>query len=124
MPGPDGVTKRDHLKSVARQTKRQPKALLPRPFPHNIQYLWKWFRELSDARGYSSLGPHRIGYLDIVAWCWLFGTKPEPWELRAILQLDAEWMIVRYPQKTPQSDPAPSISSSPRRKKKGSKHHG
>lgn len=64
------------------------KAKLEREPPDQVEYLWRWFGEISLARGSSGWGPLPISYMEIDAWSRLTSTVLEPWEVDAIRRLD------------------------------------
>ncbi len=90
-PQNDGVAKRAHLESVARQTGKRPAALDGPEMPRILEYLWAWFNEISYGRGQTGFGPARLSWHDIAAWCALQRLCPENWELKALMMLDAAW---------------------------------
>lgn len=55
--------------------------------PVELEYLWNWFFEMSQARG-CGFGPNPIGFGEIAAWCQLTGTDLNPWEVSVIRRLD------------------------------------
>lgn len=91
MPAADGATKRDHLESAARQNGKVPAALHACECPPELAYLWRWFRDLSSGRGHTGFGQARLSWLDIAGWCLLTHARPESWEVRALMLLDAAW---------------------------------
>jgi hypothetical protein len=56
--------------------------------PVALTYLWEWWCELSLVRRAGMSGPEPIDYRDVEAWARLMDKKPEPYEVRALLQLD------------------------------------
>lgn len=60
--------------------------------PPLLDYLWEWFKELSLGRAAGAFEPARITWLDIKTWAELIGEAIEPWEVRAILRIDTEWV--------------------------------
>lgn len=89
---PDGVTERDHLESVERQTGRRPAALDGPDLPADGAHVWGWFLALQNARGSNGFGANPIGWLDILAWRDLTGTLVHPSEVEAIMAVDRVWM--------------------------------
>lgn len=98
---------RSHLLSVERQTRKRPKALDGPECPREIFYLLRWFNELAAGRSHNGWGPNPISWSDIAAWCSLTGTAIAPWETRALITLDSEWMIAVSQQPTAQPNNAP-----------------
>ncbi|MDD1627270.1 MAG: hypothetical protein LUQ26_07325 [Methylococcaceae bacterium] len=87
----DGVSLRTHLEKVYQTTGILPEELrlnLPEPFT----YLWDFFLQLHCARGSNGFGPASINYHDILAWQTVTETQLKPFELRAILAMDIEYM--------------------------------
>lgn len=60
--------------------------------PEAGERVWKWYWELSAARGHSGSGALPIGFGEIKAWAELTGTCPSPWEVQAIRSLDREYL--------------------------------
>lgn len=63
--------------------------------PAECVHLWRWFVELSAARGSNGWGPNPISYLDIEAWSRLTRTIINPAEVRAIIALDQAFLTER-----------------------------
>lgn len=60
--------------------------------PESVAYLWAYFWELSRARSNNGFGPLALQYSDIEAWTRLTRQKLDPWELNAIVSLDALYL--------------------------------
>ena len=89
----DGVTEREHLEQVERQTKRRPEALEPpTSFPQLMSHVWSAFCVLSNSRTAGFSGPNPITYEEIKAWKELTETPIAPWEIEAIKSLDTVYM--------------------------------
>ncbi len=58
--------------------------------PPCAEHLWAWFTDLSRPRGNNGFGMTHIGWGDIVAWLELSGISLAPWEMTALIRLDAE----------------------------------
>ena len=58
------------------------------PMPESCAHIWRWFIELSAARGSNGWGPNAIRYTDIAAWSALTRTIIQPMEVRVVLHLD------------------------------------
>lgn len=54
-----------------------------------ITYLRGWFIELARTRGWSMTGPNPLTYENIESWARLTGRSPEPYEVEALLEIDA-----------------------------------
>lgn len=55
--------------------------------------MWGWFLDLARCRQYGGMGsPMPIGYRDIAAWREITGAEPEPWELKALFDIDGVWL--------------------------------
>jgi hypothetical protein len=57
-----------------------------------IQYLWWFFCELSNSRGYSEAGPMSISFMEIDAWARLTRMDPTAWEISVIKQIDRAFL--------------------------------
>lgn len=100
----DGTTERENLESVERQTGRRLARLDGPPLPDEGEHVWRWFLELSTARGSSGFGPNPISYPDIAAWAALTGTLLRPGEVRAICMLDNVYMTDQSEQAAASSE--------------------
>lgn len=57
-------------------------------FPDAIEYLWRWFQEISLGLPVSGFGPPVVTWEALRAWQDLAGVgRIEPWEARALVQL-------------------------------------
>lgn len=79
----------DHLASVARQLGRP--MPVPPPLPPEVRHLWQTFLELHRTRP-SGFGASAIPYAEIDAWSRLKRLPLDPWEVDAVVELDAAWM--------------------------------
>lgn len=94
-PDQNGVTEREHLEQVERQTGRRVEALEPpTQFPQALSHVWSAFIALSNSRGSGFSGPSPITYEQIKAWKELTETPVVPWEVDAIKRLDTVYMGV------------------------------
>lgn len=90
-----GITEREHLQQVERQTGFTPKALEnPTEFPMLLMYIWSAFCSLNSARtsGFSGLNP--ITYTELKAWKELTETPLKAWDIQAIKRLDQMFIRV------------------------------
>jgi hypothetical protein len=62
------------------------------PCPAAVMHLWLWWAELARGRRVGGFGPEPFGWSDIEAWARLTGSLPRPSEVRALLDLDREWL--------------------------------
>lgn len=60
--------------------------------PRNGIHVWAWFLELHQARGGNGFGPSPISFRDLRDWTEMTRTRPEPWEVRAILKIDQAYL--------------------------------
>jgi hypothetical protein len=94
-PDKDGITEREHLEQVERQTGRRLEALEPpTPFPMLMEHVWSAFINLSNSRTTGFSGPNPITYEQIKAWKELTETPIDPWEIQAVIRLDRVYMGV------------------------------
>lgn len=94
-PDKDGITEREHLEQVERQTGRRLEALEPpTPFPMLLEHVWSVFIVLSNSRTTGFSGPNPITYEQIKAWKELTETPIDPWEIQAVIRLDRVYMGV------------------------------
>jgi len=94
IPDKDGVTERQHLQEVERQSGRTPLALQGPEFPELLEYVWAAFLLLNHTRGQGFSGPLPISYQEIIAWQQLTNESLLPWEVDAIKRLDAVYLRV------------------------------
>lgn len=97
-PQADGSTLRESLESVERQTGKRPARLIGPALPDEAAHIWGWFVALSNQRGSSGFGIEPLRWLDIWAWSSLSGTLAFPWEIDAIVRIDAIYRKVRAEQ--------------------------
>jgi hypothetical protein len=64
-------------------------ALRMPPFPDTLMYLWKWFLELHGRSGAHMSGINPMSYSEIADWARLTDQHPEPYEVRALIELDS-----------------------------------
>lgn len=87
-----GITKREHLLSVERQTGKRPAGLDGPECPAELRYLIEWFIELSVFRRAGFAAPERISPLDIAGYALLTGQWPKRWETQALAKLDIAFL--------------------------------
>jgi len=94
IPDKDGITERQHLEQVERQSGHTPLALQGKEFPELLEYVWTAFLLLNQGRGQGFNGPLPLGFQDILAWQQLTNTYLLPWEVSTIKRLDAVYLRV------------------------------
>jgi hypothetical protein len=77
---------------VQRQTGQTPPQLIPVDMPDCLYYLWLWFIELSNGRGYSEMGAQPLNYSEIKAWADLTHSDPTAWEISVIKSIDRTFL--------------------------------
>jgi hypothetical protein len=91
----DGISEREHLEQVERQTGRRPEALEPpTDFPMLLGHVWSAFLTLSNRRTMGFSGPNPVTFEQIKAWKELTETPIDTWEIQAIIRLDQVYMGV------------------------------
>lgn len=70
--------------ALGAQLEGAPRAAVPSAVAHLVD----WFWELDNSRQGNGSGPNPLAWSDIEAWTRLMGITPEPWELRALQQMD------------------------------------
>ncbi len=89
----NGITEREHLEQVERQTGHTPKALdNPTEFPKLLLYVWSAFCSLNSARTAGFSGPNPITYSELNAWKELTETPLKAWDIQAIKRLDQVYL--------------------------------
>jgi hypothetical protein len=91
MPNGQG-TYRDELLSFERQTGRIPFELRDHECPMELAYVWRWFQQLSAARGSNGWGPNPITYREIEAWAGLTGAIITVPEVHLLMELDGIYL--------------------------------
>ena len=94
IPDKDGVTERQHLEEVERQSGRTPLALQGTEFPELLGYVWTAFLLLNQGRGQGFNGPLPLSFQDMLAWQQLTNEYLLPWEVSTIKRLDAVYLRV------------------------------
>jgi hypothetical protein len=57
--------------------------------PPLIAHLWRWFWQLDQARQSSGYGPQALTYADVATWAAVMDEQPRPWEVTALMTMDA-----------------------------------
>jgi hypothetical protein len=91
-PDKNGISEREHLEQVERQTGRRPKGLDGPDFPTLLSHIWSAFVALSSGRTMGFSGPNPITYDQIKAWKELTNTPLSSWEVEAIKRVDVIYM--------------------------------
>lgn len=63
------------------------------PLPVEVRVLWDIFRELSGTRQ-PSMGITPITFIELRAWCDLYGTSLTNWELETVMAMDSKMIGV------------------------------
>jgi hypothetical protein len=93
-PDKNGTPLRAHLISVWDQSGNMPEELDAIDIPDAAEYLWKWFWDLSAARGSNGFGSNPIGYETLQAWSIMTTNQPTPWEIEVLRRMDGEYMDI------------------------------
>jgi hypothetical protein len=93
-PDQNGVTLRENLEQVERQTKRRPADLDGPEFPYAVSHIWSAFVSLSSARSQGFSGPLPISYTEMKAWMELTQTYLQPFEVDAVKKLDSTYLRI------------------------------
>ena len=83
----DGVTLREHLESVQKQTGQRPEELDGPVLPPETRHWWLWWQELAEGRQ-NGFAVSPITWLDIAAWRLLTGRCLDLWDVKAIRSID------------------------------------
>ena len=84
----EGVTEREHLQEVERQTGKTPQALIGPQFPTLVSHIWSAFAALSSARTNGFSGPNPLSYTEIKSWVELTNASVSARDVEAIKSLD------------------------------------
>ena len=92
IPDDKGITEREHLEQVERQTGHRPKALDGPDFPLLMSHVWSAFVVLNASRTMGFSGPNPISYQEIKTWKELTDTPLSSWEIEAVKCVDVVFM--------------------------------
>ena len=67
--------------------------------PEALGYLWGWLLDIHNTRTINGMGASRATQLDIWAWQQNTGNKLALWELGAVMDLGAAWLVEKDPKK-------------------------
>jgi hypothetical protein len=84
--------------------------------PDEAAHIWDWYVQLANQRGSNGLAPEPLRWLDIWAWSKLTGIATLPWEIDAVIKIDAIYRTTRADQKRRADANAPSKPKATRRK--------
>lgn len=85
---PDGSTRRDHLRAVARAG-IDTGELDPPPVPSGGDEIITVYLQLRRSAGSNGMGPNAITLHDVLAWQTLYGVALDPIEIDWIFDIDA-----------------------------------
>lgn len=89
----NGISLREHLEEIEKQTGVRPKDLeAPVEFPELVGHIWSAFVALTRTRPVGMAGPLAIPPSEIKCWMEITDTPLAPWEVQAILRLDAVYL--------------------------------
>jgi len=91
-PDKNGVTLREHLEQVERQTGKRPMELNGPEFPTLLSHIWSAFIHLSSTRGVGMSGALPITYTEIKDYEHLMGIDFSPRDVESIKRLDAVYL--------------------------------
>jgi hypothetical protein len=57
------------------------------PFPDEVEYLWRWFNELSLGIASNGMSPAQVTWRDVEAWARMTSRSLATWEARALVTL-------------------------------------
>lgn len=105
----DGATLRDHAESSARGgSEAAIRALTEPDFPDELGYLLTWAHSLVGRSGVGMAGLAPLSHAEVVAWAALTDSRPEPWEIDALMEIDAalRWRESDEDESKPDEAPA------------------
>lgn len=96
----DGYSLRKHLQAAWRASGIKPDELCNLPvIPELAKYLWDYFIELHNRRTNYGWGHVPLTFIEIDAWERKTRRTLDPWELKALLEIDGAYMA-SIPKKT------------------------
>jgi hypothetical protein len=92
----NGVTEREHLEQVRKQTGYAPEGLEnSTKFPNLLSHVWSFFLQLHQSRTMGFSGPNPITYSEMESWVNLTNNKLHPYDVGIIKRLDSLYMQVQ-----------------------------
>ena len=89
----DGFTLKQHLLTAWKQSGKKPQELIDAPpLPELTAYLWGYYQELHRRRVNYGWGHVPLSFSEVEAWARLTKRKLDPWELSALLDIDAVYL--------------------------------
>lgn len=85
------ITLRDHLQSLYESTGIEPEEFSRAEIPVETEHIWAWFLSLHAGR----VPGAPLAYTEIEAWTRMTRTSLSPFELRAIKEVDFEFLTVQ-----------------------------
>jgi len=102
----DGSSARDHLEAAAAKGSRRAQKELDGPeYPDALDYLYGWAMELVGRSGVGMEGLSPLTYTTLADWARLTGREPEPFEIEALLYLDA---VIRHTETREKKEEPPA----------------
>jgi len=95
-PDKSGISKREHLEQVERQTGKSPEELIGPQFPMSVSYIWSAFLALNSARTVGFSGPNPLTYTEIQAWLTLTNQHLSSRDIEAIKKLDIVYLGIQH----------------------------
>lgn len=95
-PDKSGISKREHLEQVERQTGKTPEELIGPQFPMSVSYIWSAFLALNSARTVGFSGPNPLTYTEIQAWLTLTNQHLSSRDIEAIKKLDIVYLGIQH----------------------------
>lgn len=92
MPRKDGTSLRAHLETLRDQHGVDHPLLKQQAVPFGAEELWRIFWDLNRGRQNAGFGPSKLSYTDIHAWSVLMSYPIAPWQVDAVMKLDAAFM--------------------------------
>lgn len=92
VPDADGVTLRDTLLSVERQTGRRDSRLDTTPIPEAGGWHWWVFWDVNKMRTYGDYGPKKISIHDLEAWMRLNNEELSRFDVHRVMEMDIAYL--------------------------------
>ena len=80
----------DHYAAMVRSGRRA--APKPPSLPHGTAHIWNTFCRLDAKRRSNGFGPEPISYSEIEAYLRVTGESLDPWEVKALAELDDQYI--------------------------------
>lgn len=94
LPDEHGVARFERLRLFEERTGKRHADLDGPPCDGSLLYLYRWWRELDDARSAGMNGPDPISYTELNAWAVLTHRSPSVDEVQTMRRIDSAYLLM------------------------------